>query len=441
VLLGLVTALGLLVRLWAVLVDRPTCVGDDDPLTTGCYRLVGDALYFFGQGEAIADSRGFVAPFLTSDVPSSSDPPAFAVLVAALHAVGIDTPHGQRLVLTLVGAAGVGLIALAAHRFAGVTAAAAAGVLAAIDPNLWINDGMVMSEGLLVPLIAVVLLTALRAWQHPTVGRAAALGAALGFAALTRGEALAYNVLIVVPLLVGLRTVPLPRRVALVAVAWTTCLLVVAPWFAYNASRFEHLVLMTSSTGSVLLSGTCAETYEGELLGYHHGACFEDTTERWLEASASGDESERDAAFREIALDHMRANGSRVPVVAAARAGRVWGVYRPGDSVQLDAVVENRPEAASRVGYVAHLAMIPLSVAGLVVLRRRRLPISPFVGIAVSVTATAAAAMGVTRYRLPWDVCAVVLTAVAFDAVVSWWRARQSGERRPVAHAASSEAT
>jgi hypothetical protein len=84
--------------------------------------------------------------------------------------------------------------------------------------------------------------------------------------------------------------------------------------------------------------------------------------------------------------------------------------------VQLDATIEGRGDTPSRLGYWTHLALLVPSVAGLVVLRRRRVPISPFLGIAVAVTATTALSAGVTRYRLGWDVCAVLLTAVALDA-------------------------
>jgi hypothetical protein len=66
--------------------------------------------------------------------------------------------------------------------------------------------------------------------------------------------------------------------------------------------------------------------------------------------------------------------------------------------------------------------MLPLSIGGLVVLRKRRVPIFPFIAIAVSVTVTVALSFGITRYRAPFDVVMPVLAAVAIDAFVRWRR-------------------
>jgi hypothetical protein len=64
-----------------------------------------------------------------------------------------------------------------------------------------------------------------------------------------------------------------------------------------------------------------------------------------------------------------------------------------------------------------------LAVYGALTLRRRHLPLVPFVGIFVELVVTAMATFGQTRYRAPFEVVLVVLAAVAIDALV----ARQSG--------------
>ncbi|OWY58973.1 hypothetical protein B7486_77085, partial [cyanobacterium TDX16] len=115
VLLVGVGVLGLAVRLWVVLVQRPAC----DALASAqgdCFALGGDAHYFFTQSAALADGRWFVDPSQAGDVASAGDPPAFTSLLAAFHLVGIDTVQGQRVALAFVGAAGVALLALAAGR-------------------------------------------------------------------------------------------------------------------------------------------------------------------------------------------------------------------------------------------------------------------------------------------------------------------------------------
>jgi hypothetical protein len=71
--------------------------------------------------------------------------------------------------------------------------------------------------------------------------------------------------------------------------------------------------------------------------------------------------------------------------------------------------------------------LLALAVAGLVVLRRRSVPILPFVSLAVLATVTAFVAIGITRYRYPVDVGLVILAGVALDAAWRWVRA----PRRP----------
>lgn len=399
----------------AIVLLRPAC---DLPVegSAACFEIGADATYFHGQGRALADGRGFVDPFLEGDRPSAGDPPLFSLLLGGLDLLGLDSVQSQRHALAAVGATSAVLAALVAASVAGRRAGVVAGLLAAFSPLLWINDGMLMSESPYVPLVALVLLASIGLWRRPTPLGAAVLGAAIGLAALTRGEAVLYLLVVVVPLVIALRSMPASRRLALGGVAWAGTALVLAPWLLHNAARFEEPVLLTSGTGSVLLSGSCDEAFDGPLLGYYSASCLTDSADRWVVVAATEDESVRDRRYRELAVEHLSAERRRVPLVAAARVGRIWEVYRFGDSIALDAQLERRGLWPSRAGFAWHWLFTPLAVAGLVVLRRRGRPISPFVGIAVAVTATAALSFAITRYRVPWDLCAVVLAAVALDA-------------------------
>jgi hypothetical protein len=79
-----------------------------------------------------------------------------------------------------------------------------------------------------------------------------------------------------------------------------------------------------------------------------------------------------------------------------------------------------------------YAVLLPLGVAGVVVLWRRRVPISPLVGPAVAVTVTAAMVYGLTRYRVPADVGLCIGAGVAIDAlVVRRWPLRP-GDRATV---------
>jgi hypothetical protein len=412
--------LGLAVRLYVVLVARPTCVPYDEA-GESCRNLVGDSTYFFLQGQRIAEGDWYVNPFLGDDQPMAGDPPLFAAFLGLLTKLGIDTPHGQRIACCFVGAVGVLLIGMLAGRLAGRRAAVLAGVLAAVYPMLWINDGQLMSESTYIPLIAGVLLAAYQLFERATVGRALALGALISLAALARAEAAFLLVLLVVPLVLGLRELPLLRRAALCGVAGVGGALVLAPWILFNMARFEVPTTMTSAPGSVLISSSCDEAFDGDLVGYYAFPCLVVPASELPVTPAGADASTTDAAVREVAQEYLDEHRGELPRVAVFRVGRVWDVYRPLQNLDLNAGLEERGRAASELGLGMYYLLLVPAAGGLWVLRRRRLPISPFVSLAVTATLVAASSFGVTRYRVPVDVALVVLAAVALDAAWRRW--------------------
>jgi hypothetical protein len=181
-----------------------------------------------------------------------------------------------------------------------------------------------------------------------------------------------------------------------------------------NLTTFEEPTYLGTGFGLVLAYGNCDRTYSGELLGYWSADCgFEKYT-------AKTEESVVDLRARKQGTDYLRDHLSRLPVVVAARVGRVWSVFRPSQNVELDAFYERRGTAESWAVLAAYYAMLVLSIAGLVVLRRRRIPIFPYFAIALSVTITVALSFGITRYRAPVDVVMPLLSAVAIDAFFRW---------------------
>ncbi len=83
--------------------------------------------------------------------------------------------------------------------------------------------------------------------------------------------------------------------------------------------------------------------------------------------------------------------------------------------------------------------VLPFAILGLVVLRRRRIPIFPYLAIAASVTVTVAISFGITRYRAPVDAVLPVLAAVALDALWRRYRRRHAPGRDPAALDASTD--
>lgn len=463
--LGSAVVLAATIRIVNVLVWRPTCIEDIAAVaearggggatgfdfTTGgegCFGIAGDAAYGYLQGRLIGRGQWFVdsyAWFATGGkkvVPSAGDPPLFALVMGFFSRLGITSGTGQRLVCGVFGVLGVLLIALAARRLAGRRTAIVAAVLAAVYPLLWINDGMLLSESLYVPMIALVILAAYRYWDGPGLGSAALLGGAIALAALTRAEAILLFLLVPLPLLIGLRRTPWVRRLLQFAVCCGVGVLLIGPWIVYNLGRFEEPVFMTSGTGAVLSSANCDTTYYGDYKGYYAN-CFDEYVAagdaQWPDPGTL-DEAQRDKVSRDAAMRYISKNRSRFPAVMVYRVTRMFDLYNPevgdpaeglGQNVRVNWAVEGRGVLATRAGFLAYWLLLPFSVIGGWLLWKRRLPVSPMVAMPLVLAATAALTFGITRYRVPVDAVMVILAAVAVDALLSRrWAAPDPGTVR-----------
>jgi hypothetical protein len=149
----------------------------------------------------------------------------------------------------------------------------------------------------------------------------------------------------------------------------------------------------------------CDVTYRaGDHLGGWYPPCIKEHPGK--------NEAEHHAeALREgvrYAGDHL----GRLPVVLAARLGRVWSVYEPFS------IPEGRSVRVQKVGVVMFFVLVPFAVWGALLLRRRGVPtwilLCPF----IIVTVTALATYGNLRFREPAELCTVVLAAVALDELL-----------------------
>jgi len=360
--------------------------------------------------------------------------------------LGGTSALAHRLASCVLGAAAVAVVGLTGRRIAGERAGLVGAALAAVYPMLWINDGMLISESMYVLLVAAVLLAAYRLWDARTTTNALLLGIAIGLAALTRPEAVLLVPLIGVPLLFS-RVTDVRHRIFGVLAVGLACLAVILPWWVRNLTTFEKPTFLATGHGSVLQSANCDQTYSGQFLGYWDIHCILDgrppqnaeqraLSKRkdvpaivYLLAQDPRDESIPDVRARSKALDYIRDHLARAPVVALARVGRVWGVYRVEQQVSFDDFFERRGHWPSWAGTWMYYALVPFSVYALVVMRRRRVPISPMIAIVLMVTATAAISIGITRYRVGADVMLTILGGVGIDAV--WRRLRPAAADAP----------
>jgi 4-amino-4-deoxy-L-arabinose transferase-like glycosyltransferase len=418
--LGGVTLLALAVRLMNVYWWRPTT---NTPGYHG-YRNWGDAFYYHWQANALANGAWYVDPLRWyldgKQRASAAHPPLYSTYLALWSSVGLDSVTAHRVASSLLGTASVVVIGLLARRLAGNRAGIIAAVVAALYPHMWINDGMVLSETIAIFMTALALTAAYAFWRSPSVRRALILGATCGVAALSRTELVLLFPLVVIPLALLVHGIDWRAKAKLALLGCLAGALALAPWVVFNLVRFKETTTMTTGTGSAISAASCDRVYYGRLIGYYEN-CFHGP---W--PSSKLDESQRDLYPKRTAQHYIEHHLSRLPIVVGARIGRLWDFFKPGQTTALDWWIEGRGRAPSWIGLFAYYLLVPFAIGGLVVLRRRRIPIIPLLAFVVTATFAAAITFGVTRYRAPAEVSIVIAAAIGADALWAWSRARRA---------------
>jgi 4-amino-4-deoxy-L-arabinose transferase-like glycosyltransferase len=374
---------------------------------TGFY----DATFYELEAKSLAGGKGFVVPLPGPYIEAADHPPlTVAALVPAAELPG-DSQLWMRFTMAALGSAVVALIGLLGRRVAGERIGLIAAGLAALYPNLWMNDGLIMSETLAALTTVAALLLAYRMLGRPTWRVAAALGAVCGLAALTRAELVLLVPFLVLPVTwFSSRDHPLVR-LRPVAVSIGAAALVMAPWIGFNLARFQEPTFLSTGDGIALLGANCALTYRGSAIGLWTPACLPATAPR-------GDQSVQSLRDRNVATDNILHNKSRLPVVVLARFGRLFGVYTPGQIARYNSL-EGRPEWASYLGIASFWALLPFAIAGGIWLRRRRVRIWLLFTPVWIVLMSAAVFYGTPRFRVPTEPTVVVLAAVGIAAALS----------------------
>jgi hypothetical protein len=402
--LGLVTVLAVVTRVAYVLAVRR-----HDP-------LLGDAYFYHHAANLLADGEGFIVPLdklVGGQVNQAADhPPLFVLYLAAWSLVGLDTATAHMVAGALLGSAAVVLVGLVGRRVAGPAVGVVAAGIAAVYPNLWGWDGMVLSEPAAVVAVCLVLLAAWRFHEAPTVPAAVVLGAAIGVAGLARAELLFLGPLIAVPLAWRLRGAPLAHRLQRIAAAGVAAVLVITPWTLYNLSRFEEPVYLSSWFEVTLAYSNCDPVFHGPLVGYWSFQCAPDWLERSGVDTTGFDQSQRSKVWRSEVSEYVGDNLDRVPAVVLARVGRVAGVYRPLQQIRLDVVPEGRELWVARTGMASYYVLAALSVIGWMALGRQGRLRFPLLMPIVVVGLAAATTFGATRYRAAAEPVFCILAAV-----------------------------
>ena len=392
--------------------------------------LLNDSLYYSAQASQLANGVFFREIFV--DQPGAEHGPLTALLLASVSWLEHPQPW-QRTITMLCGVATIAVIGLLAGRIAGRRAAITAGWLAAVYPNLWMNDGLVMSESISVLLVSLFLLAAHRLltavglltaigpvrWQ-----RAAIVGLLAGLATLARSElALLAPVTALLIIVVHRRSgdaAALRWRSAVLqpALVIGVAVLTVSPWVAFNLARFERPVTLTTNDGTTLLGSYCDPTFYGDEIGGWSLFCVVDDDPRY---GMDEEPSLRSQRQRSQAVEYAKANVTRLPVVVAARVGRTLDVYGLDRLVAQD-VGEERYRWASWAGIVMWWGLAVAALFGVTSVGRRDRWLLAIPVVAVLVTTVVF--YGAHRIRSSMEPTVVVLAAVGF---VAMWTRRTPG--------------
>ena len=393
----------------------------------------GDQLFYNSEANRLARGDGFLEPFdpqaLSRGViregkdPAADHPPLTVIVLAPVSFVTSQALIPQRLTMAVLGTVAVVVIGLLARRLAGDRAGWIAAGIAAVYPNLWVNDGLIMSETLATLVVALALFYAYRLIREPNVWNALIVGALCGLAALTRAELVLLVPLLAVPAALVARSVATAQRWKLAGIGVLAAAVLIGPWVGYNLSRFKEPTYLSTNDGIALLGSNCDSVYYGDGIGLTDLKC--------LGPNPRGDQSVDSRIFRDRAFDYIRDHKKRAVLVAFARVGRTWSVYRPWDMVNYNKG-EGREGWVTTLGLIAYYPLLIAAVAGWVVMRRRRRRSWPLLVPALVVTIASAATYGQTRFRVPAEPTIVVLAAVAIAAVVARdWPARRKQPARP----------
>jgi 4-amino-4-deoxy-L-arabinose transferase-like glycosyltransferase len=384
--------------------------------------LTGDGFHYHFASVYLTDGKGFVNPLVVDPLGNPTEdalhPPAWTLLLAGANELGMSSIYLHQIVACLVGAATVFMTGLAGREAVGPRVGLIGAALAAVYANVWLYERELLSEPLAMFGVALTIYLSYRFRKRPALTGAMFLGASVALLAMTRAEMVALGPLLVLPLIFGRAGLPWSRRIGWLAVAGLTCVVVISPWPIYNTTRFERFVPLTTGLGTAMAAGNCGPTYEGELLGYYQFGCFA------YYGTPPGDTSVAEGYYRHIATDFMRDNLSDVPKVVAARIGRTFNLYRPGQQINLE--TERGTDVwVIEFGTLMYFALLPFGIAGVVIARRRRVAVYPLLVYPAIVALAVVPTIGSVRYRAPAEIPLVLLAAVTLDHLLRRWPRRE----------------
>ena len=183
--LALITAGALALRVTVIVISSNEAVG-------------GDGFSYSYEANRNASGHWFMGAL--SGLPSAVHPPVWSLILTGWAELGQHSWFRQQLLAAFIGTCTVFVVGLAGRRIVGDRVGLVAAAIAAVYAGLWLYERALLSETFLFLVIATMLILAYSFHDHPSIARAALLGAMCGLLAMTRSEEILLFPLLVVPL-------------------------------------------------------------------------------------------------------------------------------------------------------------------------------------------------------------------------------------------------
>lgn len=295
--------------------------------TGGLGTSITDEQHYRRLGANLLAGHGFA---MEAGSPTSIRPPLYpAMLAATWFVTGPENLQAVRAVQVVLALLTAWLVFLLGRRLYNEQVGQIAAAITWLYPSLIFSNVLILTETVFTLLLIAFVLLAVMLVQEPRARTAAACGAVLGFAALTR-SVLWPAPLLLCPLLAWLLREPMRTRVVLPAVVLVAYAAVIAPWAVRN-TRLQGVVTIVDTMGGInLRMGNYEHTPEDRM---------------WDAVSVGGDrnwayalryepltgpvtEGVKDKWAQRKALEYMRANPGVTFRRSTIKFADFWGLER-----------------------------------------------------------------------------------------------------------------
>lgn len=386
-----------------------------------------DTIFYTFVGGELAHHQGYSDPGLLFNhgitKPTANFPPLYPLFLAGLYKVHVTTFRGVQVAGAICGGVSVVLTGLLGRATTGRDAVGWVGAaLVAVCPALMASDGSAMAETLSVPLLVGMLLAIAWASRSGALFRWIVVGILAGLLVLTRSEEVLVALGLAPLAIVVAPSLSVARRLGAVALVLIIAGGVTSPWIIRDLVEFKPPILLSTNGAKTLAGANCKATYRGPEIGYWDYNCLD--TQK-LDAHG---EAHFASALDHKGTDYIRENVSRLPLVAAVRVLRAWGLFRPTQEARWEAV-ETRSIGWGELSTPVSLVLLILGAIGIFGIRRNRTALVVLGGPVVMATLTVALTYGNQRFILGALPSLCVGSAIAVLAVAD--AIAHGGGRRP----------